>query len=281
MLHWFSDPLTYDFMRYALAMGLWVGILCPVVGSYLVVQRMTFLANVMSHAVLPGLAIASALGLNILLGAVVAGLLSAALISWIQSQSFLKVDAVMSATLASFFALGILLITVLKVKLDLESFLFGDILSVTQGDVTRTGVITIVLLILVVLSYRSLLFFTFDPIGAQVQGLPVPLMNWALTLAISLTVVAGMQAVGVVLIIAMMVCPALAAYLWVKELHWMMILGAILGMVCSVVGLYTSYYLDLPSGAAIALAAFGSFLLALCFSPRHGILASFFTRSLP
>jgi manganese/iron transport system permease protein len=239
-IHWLLDPLTYDFMQQALIVGILVGILCPVVGSYLIVQRMTFLANVISHSVLPGLAIANFLGIDVLIGAFASGMLSTIVISWIRTQSYLKVDAVMNATLASFFALGILLVTVLQTRLDLEGFLFGDILSVTATDMWRSVVITISILFLIVLFYRPLLFYTFDEIGAKTIGFPVVLINFGLTAAISLTIIAGMQAVGVILIMAMMICPAIAAYLLVKELHWMMILGAGLGMIASTVGLYCS-----------------------------------------
>ncbi|MGA1262859.1 MAG: metal ABC transporter permease [Prochlorothrix sp.] len=263
-----TQPFTYDFMRHALAVGILVGILCPVVGSYLVVQRMTFLANVISHGVLPGLALADFLGLNIVLGAMGAGVISTLVIHWLQRQPGLNVDAVMNATLASFFALGIILINVFKVTLDLEGFLFGDILGVLPADVSRTAAITALVLALVVIFYRPLLFFTFDRVGASVVGLPVFGLDFALTLVISLTIVAGMQAVGVVLIMALMVCPALAASLWFRDLHWIMVGGAALGILATVTGLYLSYYWDWPSGATIALVAFASFLVAFAINPR-------------
>ncbi len=263
-----TQPFTYDFMRHALAVGILVGILCPVVGSYLVVQRMTFLANVISHGVLPGLALADFLGLNIVLGAMGAGVISTLVIHWLQRQPGLNIDAVMNATLASFFALGIIFINVFKVTLDLEGFLFGDILGVLPADVSRTAAITTLVLALVVIFYRPLLFFTFDRVGASVVGLPVFGLDFALTLVISLTIVAGMQAVGVVLIMALMVCPALAASLWFRDLHWIMVGGSALGVLATVTGLYLSYYWDWPSGATIALVAFISFLVTFAVNPR-------------
>ncbi|KKJ00197.1 metal ABC transporter permease [Prochlorothrix hollandica] len=262
------QPLSYDFMRQALAVGILVGILCPVVGTYLVVQRMTFLANVISHGVLPGLALANFLGVDILLGAMAAGIASTIVIHWLQQQPRLKVDAVMNATLASFFALGIVLISALQVRLDLEGFLFGDILSVTAQDVERTLGITLGILALIIIFYRPLLFFTFDRVGAEVAGLPVSLLSLGLTAVISLTIVAGMQSVGVVLIMALMVCPAIAASLWFRQLHWMMVGGAGVGVAATVTGLYISYYWDWPSGATIALTAFALFLLAWGLNPR-------------
>jgi manganese/iron transport system permease protein len=272
MLDWLLEPLGYEFIRNAIAMGILVGILCPVVGSYLIVQRMALLGDVIAHAVLPGLAIAFFLGVNILIGAFISGIFSTFVISWIRSQSRVKVDAAMALTFSSFFALGITLITLLGRKINLEDLLFGDILAVTLADVARTGIITLVVLLLVKLFYKPLLFYSFDPLGAQAMGLPVNILHLGLMAAITLTIVASMQTVGVVLVISLLVGPGITAYLLVKELHLMMGVGAILGIITSISGVYASYYWNIPSGPAIVLVTFGLFLLALLFSPSQGIL---------
>lgn len=271
MLQWLVEPLSFEFMRNALIMGILIGILCPVVGTYLIVQRMALLGDVMSHSVLPGLAIAFFLRVNILLGAFVSGILSAFLIAWLRSQTRVKVDAAMALIFSSFFALGVLLITLLRNKLDLDSFLFGDILAVTRTDVARTFVIALIVLFLVKVFYKELLFYTFDRLGAQAIGLPVDWIYFGLMAAVTLTIIASMQTVGVVLVVAMLVGPGITAYLLVKELHQMMGLGAIVGAVASVSGMYISYYLNAPSGPAIVLVDFGLFFLALLFSPSQGI----------
>jgi len=272
MLHWLLDPLGFEFMRNALMVGILVGILCPVVGTYLIVQRMALLGDVMAHAVLPGLAIAFFWRINILIGAFISGLISAFLIAWIRSQTRIKVDAAMALIFSSFFALGVLLITLLRNKLDLDSFLFGDILGVTQGDVSRTASITLIVLILIRLFYKELLFYTFDRLGAQAIGLPINGIYLGLMSAVTLTIIASMQTVGVVLVVALLVGPATTAYLLVKELHQMMGLGALLGVVASLIGMYTSYYLNVPSGPCIVLISFGFFVLAVLFSPSQGLL---------
>jgi manganese/iron transport system permease protein len=272
MLDWFLEPLSFEFMRNALMVGILAGILCPVVGTYLLVQRMAMLGDVMAHSVLPGLAIAFFLQINILIGAFVSGIISAFLIAWIRSQTRIKVDAAMALTFTSFFALGVLLITLLRNKLDLDSFLFGDILGVTQADVTRTAIITLVVLVLVRLFYKELFFYTFDRLGAQAIGLPINSIYLGLMAAVTLTIIASMQTVGVVLVVALLVGPATTAYLLVKELHQMMGLGALLGVVASIMGLYTSYYLNVPSGPCIVLISFTFFLLAVLFSPTQGLL---------
>ena len=272
MLNLLIEPLGYEFMRNALAVGILTGILCPVVGTYLIVQRMALLGDVIAHAILPGLAIAFFWGVNILIGAFISGLLSTFVIAWIRTQSRVKVDAAMALTFSSFFSLGITLITLLKSKLDLDSLLFGDILGVTKIDVQRTTIITLIILILVKLFYKELLFYTFDKLGAQALGFPVNALHFGLMAVITLTIVASMQTVGVVLVISLLVGPGITAYLLVKELHQVMIVGAILGVIASISGVYYSYYFNIPSGPAIVLVTFSLFLLALLFSPSQGIL---------
>lgn len=272
MINLLIEPLSFEFMRLALLAAILLGILCAVVGTYLIVQGMGLLGDVIAHAVLPGLAIAFFFGVDIFIGAFISGTLSTFVITWIQSQSRVKVDVAMALVFSGFLALGITLITVLKSKLDLHQFLFGDILGVTTTDVMRTGAIAILILLLVKLFYKELLFYTFDPLGAQAMGLPVTVIRFGLTAAITLTIIASMQAVGVVLIVSLLIAPGITAYLLVKELHQMMICGAIIGIISSVTGMYISYYFNVPSGAAIVLVVSGLFLLTLLFSPTQGIL---------
>jgi manganese/iron transport system permease protein len=250
-----------------------VGIHCPIVGTYLIVQRLAMLGDVVAHGVLPGLAIANFLNLPILLGAFTMGLFSTAVIAWIRTQSRITVDTAMAITFSTFFSLGITLLTVFRSRVSLEQLLFGDILSINSGDVWQITAIAALVLLGVKLFYKELLFFTFDPLGAEALGLPVQAINFGLMAAITLAIIAGIKTVGVILVVALMVGPAATAYLLVKELHWMMGLGAVLGVLFGVVGMYSSYYLDIPSGPAIGLTVFGGFLLALLFSPRQGIVS--------
>lgn len=272
MANWLIEPLSFEFMRLAIATAVMVGVLCSVVGSYLIVQRMALLGDAIAHSVLPGLAIAFFLGVDILVGAFISGTISTFVVAWIQSQSRVKIDAALGLVYSGFFALGVTLITLLRSKLDLNSFLFGDILGVTSADALRTFIITIIVLLLVKLFYKELLFYTFDPLGAQAIGLPGNFIHFGLMAAITLTIIASMQAVGVVLVVSLLIGPGITAYLLVKELHLMMGLGAIIAVIASVSGLYISYYLNVPSGPAIVLVVSGLFLLALLFSPSQGIL---------
>ncbi len=279
-MDWLTLPINYEFMRHALLMGLLVGLFSPVVGCYLVVQRITLLGDVIAHAVLPGLAIANFAGFDILIGAFVSGMLSTGFIAWVKEQSRVKLDSVMALTFASFFALGVTLLTVLRNRVDLDSLLFGDILSTTPTELWRTGITGAVVLGLVLLFYRPLLFYTFDPAGAEAVGLPIRLINFGLMAGITLTIIVGMQAVGVILVISLMVGPSITAYLLVNQLHSMMALGAVIGAIASLSGIYVSYYLDLPSGPAISLVVFTFFILALLLSPSQGILSRHLSRQL-
>lgn len=274
MLNGLIEPLQFEFMRNALAMGVLLGILCAVVGSYMIVQQLGMMGDMISHSVMAGLPIAVFLGLPLSIGALVAGVISAVVLSGIESQSRLKIDSVMALVLASFLAIGTTLVSVLPGanRIDLIHVLFGNILGVTRSDLLLTFGITILVLIVVWLFYKELLFYTFDPVGAQAGGMPVRWYYLGIVTAISLTVVANLQTVGVLLMIAMLVAPGMTAFLLVKELHQMMFLGAGLGALTGIVGMYLSYYLDIPSGAAIVLVAFGLFILAFLFSPSQGIL---------
>lgn len=180
----------------------------------------------------------------------------------------------MGIVLSSFFALGITLITLIQKdnKIDLNHFLFGNILGVTPGEVRDTALIAVLVLACVALLYKELLFYSFDPLGAQAAGLPVNLLNIGLMLLIALTVVASMKAVGVVLVLALLIMPGATAYLLVTRFHQVMGLGAALGVFSSISGMYLSYHFNLPSGPAIVLVSAVLFFLALLFSPSQGVL---------
>ncbi|MEO0540025.1 MAG: metal ABC transporter permease [Cyanobacteria bacterium P01_A01_bin.105] len=268
------DPLQYGFMQRSLIVAVLVGIICSVVGSYLMVQRLALLGDAISHSVLPGVAIAFLLNFNLAVGAFFSGILSTIAIAWIRTRSPIKEDAAMGIVLSSFFAVGVTLITLIQKsnKIDLNHFLFGNILGVTGADVRDTALITAMVLAAVIFLYKELLFYTFDPEGAEAAGLPVNLLNFGLMALIALTVVASLKAVGVVLVLSLLITPGATAYLLVPRLHQVMLLGSGLGIFSSLSGLYLSYWFNLPSGPAIVLVISGLFILALLFSPRYGVL---------
>jgi len=274
MLETLIEPLQYSFMQRSLAIAVLVGIICAVVGSYLMVQRLALLGDAISHSVLPGLAIAFMLGINIFIGAFIAGIFSTVVINLIRTRSPIKEDAAMGIVFSAFFALGVTLITVIQkdTKIDLNHFLFGNILGVTSQEVRETLIIALIVLTVVVLLYKELLFYTFDPLGAQAVGLPINLLNLGLMMLIGITIVASLKAVGVILVLSLLITPASTAYLLFNRLHEVMIGGVVIGVISSISGMYLSYFYNLPSGPAIVLVASGLFTLAFLFSPSQGIL---------
>ncbi|MFS8881130.1 metal ABC transporter permease, partial [Synechococcus sp. H55.11] len=255
--HTLADPLRFAFMQRALLVAVAIGVLCAVVGSYLLVQSLALLGDALSHSLLPGLAIAYLLDLNLFVGAFVAGLLSALLIQWIRSATPLKPDAAMGIVFSAFFALGILLITLIqrRARIDLNHFLFGNLLGVSAADVLTVVGITVLVLGLVALFFKELTFYSFDPLGAKAAGLPTAGLGWGLMALTSLTLVASMKAVGVLLVLAMLITPAATAYLLAPRLHQVMLLGSLFGVSASLLGMYASYYLNVASGPAIVLVA--------------------------
>lgn len=276
MLEIILEPLQYGFMQRSLVVAVTVGIICAVVGSYLMVQRLALLGDAISHSVLPGLAIAYLVGANIFFGAFIAGIISTVLINVISTRSNIKEDTAMGIVFSAFFALGITLITVVQKdnKIDLNHFLFGNILAVDSSEVRDTLIIAGIVLTVVCLLYKELLFYTFDKLGAQAVGLPVGLLDLGLMILIGLTIVASLKAVGVVLVLSLLITPAASAYLLVTRLHLVMLLGILIGVVSSIAGMYLSYYYNLPSGPAIVLVASAIFSLALLFSPSQGLLTN-------
>ena len=276
MLETILEPLQYSFMQRSLIVAVTVGVICAVVGSYLMVQRLALLGDAISHSVLPGLAIAYLVGANIFVGAFVAGIISTVFINLISTRSNIKEDTAMGIVFSAFFALGITLITVVQKdnKIDLNHFLFGNILAVDASEVRDTLIIAGIVLTVVVLLYKELLFYTFDKLGAQAVGLPVGLLDLGLMTLIGLTIVASLKAVGVVLVLSLLITPAASAYLLVNRLHLVMLLGIVIGVVSSITGMYLSYYYNLPSGPAIVLVASGIFVLTFLFSPSQGILTN-------
>lgn len=276
MLETLIEPLQYSFMQRSLLTAILVGIICASVGTYLMVQRLALLGEAVSHSVLPGLAIAFILGVDIFVGAFIAGVISAVMITWVRTRSPIKEDAAMGIIYSAFFSLGITLISIVQKnnKVDLLHFLFGNILGVTNRDVINTTAITIIVLTVIILFYKELLFYTFDAEGAQAAGLPINLLDFGLIVLMSLTIVASLTTVGLALVVAMLITPGATAYLLVKRLQEMMIFGSVIGVISSLSGMYFSYYFNIPSGPAIVMVAFGFFMFAFLFSPTQGILTN-------
>jgi ABC-type Mn2+/Zn2+ transport system permease subunit len=273
ILHWFTDPLTYDFMVRALLASVIVGILCPIVGSYMVLKGLSFFGDALSHAILPGVVLTFLLGWPLAVGALIAALAAAFLIGFISERSTVQEDTAIGIVFAGAFALGVALLSTLNsYAVDLTHILFGDVLAVSPADLLVMGVLALLVLTVVALFYKEFLVLTFDPMQALVLRLPTTALRYLLLGLIALTVVAALQTVGISLMLAMMVTPAATARLLTRRLPTMMAVGAGVGVFSNVTGLYISYYWNIASGPTMVLVATVVFALVFLVAPARGLL---------
>ncbi len=271
------EPLRYEFIQRALIAAVMVGISCGLIGSYIMLRRLSLIGDALAHAVLPGVVIgfmvAGKSPLSLFIGASVAGILTALLISFVERNSKVKGDTAIGIIFTGAFALGILLVSQLKqVHIDLSSYLFGDVLGVSDSDIVMSSVIALFILIVVILFYKQFLVTTFDPTLAHIIGISAGAFHYFLMTMLSMSIVAGLQSVGVILIIAMLITPPATAFLLTDRLKLMLVISTLCGIFSSVAGLYLSYHFNFASGASIVLVAVTLFMLTFLFSPKEGIL---------
>jgi ABC-type Mn2+/Zn2+ transport system permease subunit len=273
MVTWLLEPLTYSFMQRGFLAALIVGVLCAILGAYVVLRSMAFLGDALAHAVLPGVAVAYLLGGNLTIGALVAAVAVALSISLFSREGVVKEDTAIGILFAAALSLGVALISLIRTyAVDLSHILFGNLLGVTKSDLWLTGILGVLVLAVVVALYKPFLVISFDPILAATLNLPTTLLRTTMLILLALTIVISMQTVGVGLVSAMLVTPAASAYLLTRRLPSLMVLSAAIGAASSLIGLYLSFYLNVASGAAIVLTATFFFLLAFLFSPRRGLV---------
>lgn len=271
-MEFFQDLLVYAFLQKALITSVIVGIICGVIGSFIVLRGMALMGDAISHAILPGVAISYILGINYFYGAVVVGVLTALGIGLISEKSRIKSDAAIGIVFSAAFAVGIILITTAESAIDLTQILFGNILYVRTMDMWLTIIVGCVLLLIVVLFYKELLISSFDETMAKVYGLKTRFIHYGIMVLLTLVTVASLQTVGVILVVSLLITPASTAYLLTNRLSIMIVLASLFGALSSIIGMYFSYVHNLPSGPVIALAATAIFLIALVFSPKQGLL---------
>ncbi|OZB96712.1 metal ABC transporter permease [Paenibacillus sp. XY044] len=264
--------LEYGFLQKALLTSVMVGMICGIIGCFIILRGMALMGDAISHAVLPGVALSYMLGINFFFGAVVTGVLTALGIGYVSQNSRIKNDSAIGIVFTSFFAVGIILITFAKSSTDLYHILFGNVLAVRASDMWITLIIGIVIVAVVYLFYKELLVSSFDPVMSAAYGLPGRLIHYLLMTLLTLVTVASLQTVGIILVVAMLITPASTAYLLTNRLWVMIYLAAGFGALSAVVGLYFSVKYNLASGAAIVLASAIWFILALAFSPKQGVL---------
>ena len=265
------SPLAYDFFVRALVASALVGVACAVIGSFVVLKGMSFIGDAVSHAAFPGIVIAYMLGLPIILGGAVASIVTALGIGALTRRSGLRSDSIIGVLFAGMFALGVALFSSIPNYVgDLFHFLFGDVLGISVADLIALSLLVLILLVVVRILWKELLFATFDPLGAGAAGLPVRRLDDLLLILIAVTIVISLQAVGIVLVVAMITTPAATAQMLVQRFGKMISTAALIGVVSAVAGLYLSDALDLASGAAIVLVETALFLLVLFVTSLRG-----------
>jgi manganese/iron transport system permease protein len=267
------EPFSYDYMRTALWVCALIGGVCGLLSGFVTLKGWSLLGDALSHAVVPGVVLAYMAGLPFAVGAFTSGLLAAAAMSFVKLKTPVREDAVIGVVFTAFFALGLLLISLFPAALDLKVIVFGNILAIAPEDVTQLVAISVVCVAVIALKWRDLLLFSFDPHQARVLGLRVRLLHLTLLLLLSATTVAALQAVGAILVVAMLITPGATAYLLTDRFGKMLFIGSALGAITAFVGAYASYFLDGATGGCIVVLQTLLFLAAFVFAPKHGLLA--------
>jgi iron/zinc/copper transport system permease protein len=272
MMNFIDALIQYEFLQKALLTSMMVGVICGVIGCFIILRGMALMGDAISHAVLPGVALSYMLGINFFIGAVFTGILTAIGIGYISQNSRIKNDVSIGIMFTAAFASGIILITFMKSSTDLYHILFGNVLAVRPTEMWSTLAIGIFVLISIFIFYKELLVSSFDPTMAAAYGLPTKAIHYFLMALLTLVTVASLQTVGIILVVAMLITPASTAYLLTDRLWVMIYLSAGIGILSSILGLYFSYTYNLASGATIVLAATVLFILAFLFSPKQGLV---------
>ena len=260
VLTWLTDPFAYEFMQRSLLVTVVASIVCALLSCWLVLIGWSLLGDAVSHAVLPGVVLSYVVGIPFAAGALVFGFGAVALIGAVRDTTRLKEDAVIGVVFTSLFALGIVLVSVTPSHIDLTHILFGNLLGVTDLDIAQVLVLGTLTAVVLVVKRRDLTLLAFDPVHAHAIGLSPRRLRALLLAALAVTVVVALQAVGVILVVAMVITPGATAFLLTDRISRMLVVAPVLAALCAVAGMYASYYLDASSAGMIVLAqglAFG------------------------
>ena len=256
------EPFKYDFMIRSFVAALLSGTMLSILGTFTINKNMGFMADAMAHATLPIIAVGVFFGFSISELGAPAAILIALFLGFIIKNTNIGEDTSIGIIFSSFFALGFILISVLDVSINLEDLLFGQILAVSPSDVAVISTLFVVVLITLFIFFKQILFYSFDPIGAEVRDLNVTFLNYLFLIILSLSIVSSLQTVGIVLVLSMLLIPAAAAKLVSRTFTGSIKISAIFGATSSVAGLYLSYYFNLPSGPTMSMVASGIFILS-------------------
>jgi manganese transport system permease protein len=270
-IDWLLDPLTHEFMRRALMVSALVGGVCGLLSCYMTLKGWALMGDAVSHAVMPGVVVAYALGLPFSLGAFVFGVGSVALIGFVKQKSRIKEDTVIGLVFTGFFALGLVLVSKIKSNIDLMQILFGSPLGISRSDVNQTLIISFIVISILLIFRKDLMLYCFDAKHARSIGINTGILHYLLLTLLSLSAVVGLQTVGIILVVAMLITPGATAYLLTDRFDQMTLLAVISSSFSSIIGVYISYWSDIETGGSIVLVQTLIFLIAFLFAPRYGI----------
>ena len=274
LVEFLVDPLRLDFMVRALATTLIASILCATLSCWLVLIGWSLMGDAVSHAVLPGVVLAYVAGAPFALGAIVFGVMAVALIGTIRNTSRVKEDAAIGVVFTTLFALGLVLVSVTPSQIDLNHIVFGNLLGVSRADLAQVVILGAIVFAVLIVKRRDFTLYAFDPVHAHAIGLRPRLLAATLLGLLALTAVVALQAVGVVLVGALLIIPGVTAYLLTDRFGRMLILAPSIATSCGLVGIYCSYYLDTASGPMVVLTNGCVFAAVYLFSPRHGVIGT-------
>ena len=267
-----AEPFAYEYMVKAMVLSSLVGGVCAFLSAYLMLKGWSLIGDALSHAVVPGVAIAYALGLPYAIGAFFSGILASLAILWIKSLTNLKEDAVIGFIFTTFFALGLFIISVNPTSVNVQEIIFGNILGISDGDMMQVAIVMAVSLGFLLVFWKDLLLVFFDEIHAKSVGLSPKIYQLLFFSLMSACVVSALQTVGAILVIAMVITPGATAYQLTDKFRPLILMAGFLGVTTSGIGVYLSYYLDGATGGVIVSLQTVLFVLAFLFSPKFGII---------
>lgn len=266
-------PFQFPFMTQAMLIAVLVAVPTALLSCFMVLKGWSLMGDAISHAVLPGVVLAYIVGLPLGVGAFAAGMGCALLTGFLKENSRIKEDTVMGVVFSGLFGLGIVLYTSIHTDVHLDHILFGDMLGVDWADIVQTGIIAAIVVAIIAAKWRDLLLFVFDPQQAGAIGLPVRLLHYGLLAILSLTIVAALTAVGIVLVIALLVGPGAIAFLWSKRFAPMLLIATMVSVACSLVGIYASFFIDSAPAPTIVLLISAVFVITFVVTTRRPVLA--------
>jgi manganese/iron transport system permease protein len=274
MTEYLLTPFHYEYMVKAMLVSAFIGGVCAMLSCFVTLKGWSLMGDALSHAIVPGVAIAYLIGVPFAVGAFASGLTAAAVMGWIKAKTTIREDAVIGLVFTTFFAAGVLIISVFPSNISLKTIVFGNILGIASADIVQMLVISAVTLLILGLKWKDLLLFAFDPNQARAIGLNTTVLHMTLLTLLAATAVAALQTVGACLVVAMLVTPGATAYLLTDKFGRMMKIATAMGVLTSFLGAYASYFLNGSTGGCIVVLQTALFFAALFFAPKYGIVAS-------